>query len=105
MSDPWRYHRILKRIGVTSTLFIFLTVLSVALGLIDERSRALHMVMICWSLLVLVMLTVNHEARCPRCGQRFYVNGLRFWQMTRKCLHCGQKKYTELGETVEPEAL
>jgi hypothetical protein len=102
--DPWRHHRFLKRIGGVSALFIFLIVACVALGLIDERSRGLQMLMYCWVLFVLIMLTVTHEARCPRCDKRFYANGLQFWQMTSKCLHCGQKKYASLSPATKTEA-
>lgn len=102
-ADPWRHHRILKRIGTLSVIFISLTVASVALGLIDTDSRGLQMPMYCWMLFELVMLTVTHEARCPRCGQRFYAKGLQFWQVTKRCLHCGQENYADLPED-QPES-
>jgi|SRR5271154_1352242 len=102
--DPWRHHRILKRILTVSVIFISLTVVFVALGLIDIESRGLQMLMYCWMLFGLVMLTVTHEARCPRCGQRFYAKGFQFWQMTKKCLHCGQEKYADLSARPKPEA-
>jgi hypothetical protein len=102
-ADPWRHHRILKRIGRVSAIFISLTVAFVALGLIDMRSRGFQMLICCWVLFVLVMLTATHEARCPRCGQRFYAKGLEFWQMTARCIHCGQRKYAAPGATPNPE--
>ena len=45
----------------------------------------------------LVMLTVTHWVRRPRCGQQFYAKGAGFWQMTRECLHCAQEKYAEVS--------
>jgi DNA-directed RNA polymerase subunit RPC12/RpoP len=102
-ADPWKHHRVLKRIGRVTAIFISMTVAFVALGLIDMRSRGFQMLMYCWMLFVLVMLTVTHEARCPRCGQRFYVKGLEFWQMTTRCLHCGQRKYAALGAIPKSE--
>ncbi len=96
MADPWRFHRALKRVGVISAFFIFLIVASVVLGLVDERSRGFHLLIYCWISFVFVMLTVTHEVRCPRCGQRFHAKGLDYWQLTRRCLHCGQEKYAKL---------
>jgi hypothetical protein len=103
MTDPWKHHRILKRIGVTSALLMFLTFASVALGIVNENPRGSRIFIYCWMLLVLVMLILTHEARCPRCGRRFYARGLDFRQMTKKCLHCGQKKYAELAATPNPD--
>jgi tRNA(Ile2) C34 agmatinyltransferase TiaS len=57
-----------------------------------------------WMLFGLVMLAVTHEARCPRCGQRFYAKGAEFSQMTKRCLHCGQEKYADLSARLKPEA-
>ena len=103
-ADPWRHHRILKRIGNVAILFIILICASVAVNLVDSRSRGFRILIFGWVSFALIMLMVTHEARCPRCGQRFYAKGLEFWQMTRRCLHCGQKKYAELSATREPEA-
>jgi hypothetical protein len=104
MTDPWKHHRILKRISVTSALLIFLIFAPVVLGIVNVNSRGLNMAGYCWMFFVLVMLTMTHEARCPRCGRRFYARGLDFRQMTAECLHCGQKKYAELAATPKPDA-
>jgi DNA-directed RNA polymerase subunit RPC12/RpoP len=92
--DPWRRFRVLRRVGIVSVIFFFSSFAFVGLGRLDGRLVAYG-----WMLFVLVMLTVTHEARCPRCGQRFYAKGFEFWQMTSKCLHCGQRKYAELPKT------
>ena len=102
-ADPWRQHRVLKRVGSVSILFLFLTVAFVLFGLIDLRSRGFHLLVYGWMLFGLVMLTVTHEARCPRCGQRFYAKGADFGQTTTRCLHCGQEKYGDLGARPKPE--
>jgi ribosomal protein L37E len=103
MADPWRYHRALKSIGLISILLVFLIAASVALGLISERSRGFHLLVYCWMVLGLVMLTATHEVRCPRCGQRFYAKRLDFWQLTKTCLHCGQEKYAEVAASSRPK--
>lgn len=96
-ADPWSRHLFLKRIGSVSILFFFLTFAFVLFGQIDMRSRGFHVLVYVWMLFVLVMLTLTHEARCPRCGQRFYAKGAEFSQVTKRCLHCGQEKYADLS--------
>lgn len=103
-TDPWRLHRILKRIGLASILVLFLTIGLVLFEQINMRSRGFHVFVYGWMLFVLVMLTGTHEARCPRCHRRFYAKGAEFWQMTTECLHCGQEKYADLGARPKPKA-
>ena len=64
---------------------------------ISLRSHAVYLVGSGWVIFGLVMITLTHEIRCPRCGERFYVKETVFWQMAAKCLHCGQKKYADVG--------
>jgi DNA-directed RNA polymerase subunit RPC12/RpoP len=96
-ADPWRQHRALKKIGVGSLLFLFSTFAIVTLGHIDMRSRGFHALVFGWIVFVLVMLTLTHEVRCPRCGLRFYAKGADFWQTSGKCLHCGQREYADVA--------
>jgi len=100
--DPWRRYRVLKRVSLAAILFLFLTFALVSFGQVDMRSRWFHLLVFGWMILVLVMLTLTHEVRCPRCGQRFYAKGADFWQMTTKCLHCGQSKYADVGQPAKP---
>jgi len=69
----------------------------VTIGQLDMRSQPFRVLTFGWIVFGLVMLTVTHEVRCPRCGQRFYAKGAEFWQMTKECLHCGQEKYAEVS--------
>jgi hypothetical protein len=101
--DPWRYHRILKRVSVVSILVFFLTSAFVFLAGIDTGSLVVRVLGYGWMLLVVVMLTVTHEVRCPQCGHRFYANGSWFKQMTKRCLHCEQEKYADLDARLKPE--
>src|SRR5271156_131075 len=96
-ADPWSRHRILKRVGRVSILFLLLTFAFVLFGQIDMRSRGFHALVYVWMLFVLFMLTLTHEAKCPRCGKRFYAKGAEFSQLTTRCLHCGQEKYADLA--------
>jgi hypothetical protein len=95
--DPWRLHRLLKRVSILSILFLFLAFAVVLFGQIDMSSRGVSLLGFGWMIFGLVMLILTHEVRCPRCGQRFYAKGADFWQMTTKCLHCGQSKYADVG--------
>jgi len=97
-ADPWRQHRVLKKVGVGSVLFLFSTSALVAFGQIDMRSRGFHALVFGWIIFGLVMLTLTHEVRCPRCGQRFYSKGMDFWQMSKECLHCGQRKFSDVAK-------
>jgi|GEM_PF-2941396 hypothetical protein len=95
--DPWRRCRLLKRVNILAIVFIFLTFAVVLFGQIDMRSRGVHLVVFGWMIFGLVMLTLTHEIRCPRCSQRFYAKGAEFWQITTECLHCGLAKYADVG--------
>ena len=95
--DPWKRHRMLKRVSILAVLVLFLTFALALFGQIDLRSRGFHLLVFGWMIFALVMLTLTHEVRCPRCGQRFYAKGAEFWQMTTECLHCGQLKYADVG--------
>jgi hypothetical protein len=100
--DPWRRHRLLKRVGIFAILFLYLAIAVVLFRQIDMRSRGVYLLGFGWMIFCLVMLILTHEARCPRCGQRFYAKGVDFWQMTTKCLHCGQSKYADVGTLGKP---
>lgn len=102
-TDPWKHFRILRRVGIVSVLFFSLAAAFFVLGQIDMHSRGFHALTFGWMLVVLVMLAVTHEAKCPQCGQRFYAKGADFSQITKRCLHCGQEKYAELGARSIPE--
>jgi hypothetical protein len=77
-ADPWSRHRTLKRVGRVSIPFFFLTFAFVLFGQIDMRSRGFYVLVYVWMLFVLVMLTLTHEAKCPRCGKRFTPRGQSF---------------------------
>jgi DNA-directed RNA polymerase subunit RPC12/RpoP len=103
--DPWHRFRTLKRVGLIGVSVFFL----ISAPLVLERAQmqhsrsylvAVYLEVVGWMIFVLVMIILTHEARCPRCGQRFYNKGTVFWQMATKCLHCGQKKY---GDVAAPE--
>src|ERR1700730_6592371 len=96
-TDPWSAHRWMKRVGVASIVFVFFLYALSVCGLIDMRSHGFHLVAFCWMIFVLIMLTITHEFKCPRCGQRFYAKGSQFLQMTSRCLHCGQEKYADVA--------
>jgi hypothetical protein len=74
---------------------------------VEMRPRAVYLpavytVTFGWMIFGLVMIILTHEIRCPRCGQRFYAKGADFWQMAKKCLHCGQQKYEDVGTVAKP---
>ena len=94
-TDPWSAHRWVKRVGVASVVFLFLMIALHVYGLIDMRSRGLLFPFF-WMIFVVIMMTVTHELKCPRCGQRFYAKGAEFSQTTGRCLHCGQEKYADV---------
>src|SRR5262245_55720198 len=95
--DPWRRHRLLKRVSVLGlTLFSPLLFLMVFSN-IDLSSRGSRVLGACWAVFVILMIILFHEIKCPRCGQRFYVGDGIFWQMAARCLHCGMPKYGDLG--------
>jgi len=77
-TDPWRYHRNLGRVPKIALPFFLLVPVFVFLGILGLDSDIFHFLVCSWALLVLVMLVMTHEARCPRCGQRFYAKGLDF---------------------------
>ena len=96
--DPWKRYRILKRAGLLGVfLYLFPTITLAWLGQIDMRSRTKYALIFAWMIFGVVMLTLWHEVKCPRCGQRFYAKGMEFWQMTRECLHCGLPKYGDVS--------
>jgi hypothetical protein len=103
-ADPWRHHRALKKIGVGSVLFLFSTFAFITFGQIDMRSCGFHALVFGWIIFVLVMLTLTHEVKCLRCGQRFYAKGTDFSQMSKKCLHCGQHKYADVATPIADTA-
>ena len=94
--DPWRHHRMLMRASIPGVLFLASMCVLVAIGYIDLHSRGVRLLVFGWIIFVLVMVTLTHEVKCPRCGQRFYAKGAVFWQMTTECLHCGQPKYADV---------
>ncbi len=96
-ADPWRRHRLLKRVGLVAILFLFFVFAVGMFGQVDMRSHGFRVLVLGWMLFGIVMLILTHEARCPRCGQRFYAKGAEFWQMTKICLHCGQLKYADVN--------
>jgi len=61
------------------------------------ESRGVLFLIFGWMGLVIVMVIITHELKCPRCGKRFYVKGLSFWQMATKCIHCGTPKYADVN--------
>jgi hypothetical protein len=96
--DPWKLHRVLIRVGRLGLfLYLFPAIVIVVLARIDMRSRAVHLVALGWVIFVVVMLIMFHEAKCPRCGKRFYAKGAHFWQMATECLHCGLPKYADVN--------
>ena len=98
-TDPWSAHRWVKRVGVASVVFLFIMVALHVYGLIDVRRLQFAFF---WMIFVVIMMTVTHELKCPRCGQRFYAKGAEFSQTTGRCLHCGQEKYADVTPMSEP---
>jgi hypothetical protein len=92
----------LKRVSLVSVLFLFLVFAAAVSGQVDMRSHGFRVLVFGWMLFGIVMLTLTHEVRCPRCGQRFYAKGAEFWQMTKTCLHCGQLKYADVNAATKP---
>jgi hypothetical protein len=101
-ADPWKRHRLLKRVSLVAVLFLFLVFAAAVSGQVDMRSHGFRVLVFGWMLFGIVMLTLAHEVRCPRCGQRFYAKGAEFWQMTKTCLHCGQLKYADVSAPTKP---
>jgi ribosomal protein L37E len=100
--DPWKRHRTLKRVSFLGVVFyLFPTIALAWLEQIDMRSPTMYVLGFGWVIFGLVMLTLWHEVRCPRCGQRFYAKGMEFWQMARECLHCGLPKYADVSTAPE----
>jgi len=98
--DPWKQHRILKRIGPLALLLYFFPFVGlIAFGHVDMRSRLAHLLALGWATIVVVMLILLYEVRCPRCRKRFYAKGIDFQQMTPECLHCGLPKYGEVTDS------
>ena len=105
--DPWHRFRTLKRATVIGIAVFSLTSIPLVLGRVEMRPRAVYLpavytVTFGWMIFGLVMIILTHEIRCPRCGQRFYAKGADFWQMAKKCLHCGQQKYEDVGTVAKP---
>jgi len=105
--DPWHRFRILKRATVIGVSVFLLTSIPLVLERVQMRTRAVYLVAVylatgAWMIFGLVMITLTHEVRCPRCGQRYYAKGAVFWQMATKCLHCGQQKYGDVGTAAKP---
>src|SRR5438552_3189549 len=46
---PWRQHRVLKRVGSVSIVFLFLTIAFVLFEQIDLRSRGFHLLVVVWA--------------------------------------------------------
>jgi hypothetical protein len=86
----------LKWASVFFLLFTFSTFVLVMVGQVDLRTRGTGLLVVCVMIYGLVMTILTHEVRCPRCGERFYVQGSYFWQITKRCLHCGQLKYADV---------
>jgi DNA-directed RNA polymerase subunit RPC12/RpoP len=100
--DPWHRFRALKRATIFGVSLFFLMSAPLVLERVAMRTRPVYLLAVYlelagWAIFVLVMITLTHEIRCPRCGQRFYVKGTVFWQVATKCLRCGQKKYGDVG--------
>jgi hypothetical protein len=95
--NPWRRHRLLQWAGFVAVVFIVLASASVVTGWVDLRSHAFEIVVVAWMVICLSMLVLAHEAKCPQCAQRFYAKGGDFFQFSKKCMHCGQIKYAEIG--------
>ena len=72
---------------------------------IDMSLRALQALFFGWMIFVLTMMTLTYRVRCPRCGQKFYVKGTVYWQVATKCLHCGEKKYADVGAPTNPDGI
>jgi hypothetical protein len=100
--DPWKRHRTLKRVSLLGVfLYLFPVIAFALLGQIDMRSPTMYALGFGWMIFGLAMLTLWHEVRCPRCGQRFYAKGMEFWQTARVCLHCGLPKYADVSTAPE----
>jgi DNA-directed RNA polymerase subunit RPC12/RpoP len=101
--DPWAFFRILKRATIIGISLFFLIAALFITRAIDRGSVIIKMLVWGWAIFVVVMITLTHEVRCPRCGKRFYAKGGDFSQMTFECLHCGQEKYGDLKTGVLSE--
>ena len=96
--DPWKRHRILKRVSLLALFFFLFPTIALAwIGQIDMRSSGMHLLVLGWVIFAIIMAAMFHEVRCPRCGKRFYANGTDFWQMATECLHCGLPKYADVN--------
>jgi hypothetical protein len=73
----------------------------VTIGQLDMRSQAFRVLTLGWIVFGLVMLTVTHEVRCPRCGQRFYAKGRSFGNDERMPpLWTGKVRRSEFRATI-----
>jgi hypothetical protein len=104
-TDPWQHHRTLRRATIVGVSAFFLITAPIVLKRIDMSLRALQVLFFGWMIFVLTMMTLTYRVRCPRCGQKFYVKGTVYWQMATKCLHCGQKKYADVGAPTNPDGI
>jgi len=102
-TDPWHHYRTLRRAKILGVcVFVLTTALVATFAQTHMRSPVLLIPFFGWMIFGLVMEVLAHQVRCPRCGQKFYVKGSLYWQMATKCLHCGQKKYTDVGTPTKP---
>ena len=101
-TDPWHHYRTLRRATIVAVSLFSLTTALVVLKQIDMSLRALQILVVGWLIFGLAMTILTYHVRCPRCGQKFYVKGTAYWQMATKCLHCGQKKYADVGAPTKP---
>lgn len=104
--DPWHRFRALKRVSLIGVSVFVLISLPLVLERVAMQHSPSYLVAVYleaagWAIFVLVRITLTHEVRCPRCGQRFYVKRTVFWQIATKCLHCGQKKYGDLDTAAQ----
>jgi hypothetical protein len=105
MDDPWKQHRLLKRLTILGIVFICSIALLVASGHIDLRSRGMYLLGIAWVIFGVTMITFFRLVRCPQCGERFYANSIVVSQMTKKCLHCGIAKFADLSVSPRPRSV
>lgn len=93
----WREHRRRRRVMWLLLLgFIPGVVLTgTAIGAAFATEPPYIAVAVVWMLAILVTSHRASALRCPRCGQRFYAKGLYHNGFTRKCLHCGLRKWAD----------